>query len=291
MSQTKKKSVCLIAHRTRTEAHAFALEVIDWLQAREIEVCLDTDSALKLGRTTLARKEDDWKDVDFIVTLGGDGTILTAARLAAPLGIPILGVHMGQFGFIAETHPDDLFPHLEELLIGQMQIEERLMIQAEIVRDGVTFHKAIGLNDVVLKSKMSRLLNLKTSLGGAHFATFPADGVAISTPTGSTGYALSAGGPLVEPSVQVLLLVPICPHTLSARPMIVPAHETIQIEIEADGDDVMFAIDGVEPVTLMSGDSVVIQRSEYTTKLILLNHASFYVKVQNRYRYGERLNR
>ena len=290
MSETQKKLVGLMVHRTKQEAHRFAQLVISWLQERGVEVRLDRESAEILGFQELACQDDEWSDVGFIVTLGGDGTILTAARLAAPAGIPILGVHMGQFGFIAETHPEDLFPHLEEILHGKIQIEDRLMLQAEIIRNGISFHKATGLNDVVLKSKMSRLLNLKTSLGGKHFATFPADGVTISTPTGSTGYALSAGGPLVEPSVQVLLLVPICPHTLSARPMIVPAHETIQIEIEADGDDVMFAVDGVEPVTLKSGDLVVVRRSEYKTRLILLHHATFYAKVQNRYRYGERLN-
>ncbi len=290
MSETRKRVVGILAHRTRLEALEFAEKVIEWLEVRDIEVRLDRDAADKLGKTGLASADSVWREVEFIITLGGDGTILTAARLAAPMGIPILGVHMGQFGFIAETHPGDLFPHLEEILAGQIQIEERLMLQADIIRNGETFHTGSGLNDVALKSKMSRLLHLKTYLSGELFATYPADGVVISTPTGSTGYALSAGGPLVEPSVQVFLLVPICPHTLSARPMIVPAHETIEIEIEVDGDDVIFAIDGVEPLTLESGDRVVVRKADYATKIILLNHGTFYDKVRKRYLYGERVN-
>ena len=285
-----ERSVGLVVHRSRPEAIAFAVEVIAWLEARGITALLDAETAQKLNRPTLTCSPEGWQAVAFIVTLGGDGTILTAARMAAPCGTPILGVHMGRFGFIAETHPNDLYPHLEEILDGKMQIEERIMLRADIVRNGETIHTGVGLNDVLVKSGMSHMLHLKIEFGGAAFASYPADGILVSTPTGSTAYALSAGGPLVVPTVQALLVVPICPHTLSARPMIVPATETIAIEIETETEDVICAIDGVEPLPLQQGDRIEVRRADYVTRLIVLDHATFYGKVRARYLYGERLN-
>lgn len=285
------RSVGLMVHRTRPEALHFSREVVGWLEARDIAVRMDADAADRLMMPVLAGSEEDWKQVEFVITLGGDGTILTAARRTAPNGIPILGVHMGRFGFIAETHPADLFENLEEILSGNLQIEERLMIRADIMRDGSCIHTGIGLNDVLLKSKMSHLWSLKTHIGGAHFATYPADGLVVSTPTGSTGYSLSAGGPLIEPCVDAFAFVPICPHTLSARPLVVPSTEVIEVEVETDGDDVIFAIDGVEPVTLATGDRIVMRQADHRTRLIIIDRTTFYAKVRNRYLYGERLNK
>ncbi len=284
------RSVGMVVHRSRPEAMFFAQEVIAWLQARAVTVCLEEESAQRMGRPELACGPNGLSGVEFIITLGGDGTILTAARLAAPSSTPILGVHMGRFGFIAETHPDDLYPHLEAILAGRMRVEARMMIRAEVWRDGVCIRSAIGLNEALVKSAMSRLLYLKTFLGGALFATYPADGIIVSTPTGSTGYALSAGGPLVEPTVQALIIVPICPHTLSARPMVVPDSEVFEIEIDADGDEVIFAVDSVDPIGLQTGDRIIAYRDAYMARLIILDHATFYRKVRDRYLYGERLN-
>jgi NAD+ kinase len=285
-----KQAVGIMVHRTRPEALHFAREVVGWLEARDVPVRMDAAAAHKLKMPILACEAEDWNSVAFIVTLGGDGTILTAARQAAPCGIPILGVHMGRFGFIAETHPADLYENLEEILGGQARIEERLMVRADIMRDEKCVHSGFGLNDVIIKSKMPQLLNLKTHIGGAHFAAYAADGVVVATPTGSTGYALSTGGPLIAPSVEAFVFVPICPHTLSARPIIVPSNEIIEIEVETDGHEVIFAVDGVEPVALETGDRIVVQQAPYRTRLIIVDHATFYAKVRNRYLYGERLN-
>lgn len=197
---------------------------------------------------------------------------------------------MGRFGFIAESHPTDLYAHLEKILDGRMRVEERIMVLAEVFRHGNLVHSGLGLNDALVKSVMSHMLNLKTYFGGALFATYSADGVLISTPTGSTAYALSAGAPLVVPTVQALILTPICPHTLSARPLVVPADEQIEIEIESDSSDILFAVDGVDPFTLLDGDRVSVRRAEYVTRLITVDDTDFYRKVRARYRYGERLN-
>ena len=252
---------------------------------------LEAETAERLGSPELACTYEQWDKVEFIVSLGGDGTILMAARIAAPAGTPILGVHMGRFGFIAETHPDDLFNHLERILAGEMKLEERMMVRAEVWRGSACIQSMTGLNDALVKSRASQLLHIHTRLAGAEFATYPADGIIISTPTGSTAYSLSAGGPLVAPTVSAMILTPICPHTLSARPMVVPCDEVVEIEIETDSGDVVCSVDGQDPIPINSGDRIVIRRAECVTRLIVLNNkAAFYHKVRDRYLYGERLN-
>lgn len=284
------RKVGLVVHETKPEAHAIAKEVIDWLQARHIESRLNEEMAQRLGAPSLACCAEEMAGVEFIITLGGDGTILKAAKMAAPSSIPILGVHMGRFGFIAESHPSDLFDQLTAILEGKQKEEVRMMVRAEVWREGERVHHSVGLNEALVKSSMSHLMRLNTSLGGAPFATYPADGFIVATPTGSTAYALSAGGPLVEPTVEAFVLVPICPHTLSARPMVVPGSEIIDIEIEADGGEMLFAVDGVDPFALKNGDRIHVRRADCVTRLIVLDRSTFYRKVHNRYLYGERLN-
>lgn len=285
-----ERTIGLVVHRSKAEALDFAAQVIVWLEQRGFSVRCDEQTAQRLGRPTLTCGTEGMEGAELLLTLGGDGTILTAARLAAPCGVPILGVHMGRFGFIAETHPDDLFPHLEAILSGRKRIVELLMVQAEVWRAATCVYSGIGLNEAMVKSSRAHLLHLRTFLGGVLFANYPADGLIVATPTGSTAYALSAGGPVVEPTVQALLLVPNNPHTLSARPLVVPCHELIEIEVESEDDDVIIAVDSQEPFTLQSGDRIRVRRSDYTTRLIVLDPASFYRKVRNRYLYGERTN-
>lgn len=283
-----ERSVALIVHPTKREAWNFAGQLTSWLEARQTRVCLDEETAQRLAQPALACPPEIWNQSAFIITLGGDGTILTAARRAAPLGIPILGVHMGTFGFLAETKPANVYRYLETILNDTPRIEERLMVRAEIYRDGQCAHSEVGLNDAVVKSAMSQLLHLKTSLGGMPFATYAADGIIVATPSGSTAYALSAGGPVVAPTVRALVVVPICPHTLSARPMVVPSEETIEIVIEDVKDDVVFAVDGIARYTLQEGDRMVVHRADFVTRLIVPEPGTFYQKVRGRYLYGQR---
>ncbi len=284
------KRVGIIVHPSRLEAMVLAQEVQEWLLERGIEVSFDEATAQKQNLVAFDTDAASLSSLDFMITLGGDGTILTAARRVAPYNIPILGVHLGKFGFIAEAHPDEIYSSLERVLRHEIAIEERLMIQAEIWRNGEQIACRYGLNEVMVKSGMSHLVNLKTRLGGTPFATYPADGVVVATPTGSTAYALSAGGPIVMPTVQALLMVPICPHTLNARPLLLPSTEEIEIEIESDGSDLLFAIDGIDPLMLQSHDQIRIHRSEYITRLFVFAPGTFYRKVHSRYLYGERLN-
>jgi NAD+ kinase len=285
-----KRKVGILAHQDKPEALQLAAEVVSWMEAHQVEAWLDPETAARIGRPAQAFTEAMLHALEFLVTLGGDGTILKAARMTAPLGLPILGVHLGRFGFIAEAHPSDLYLQFSAILDGENRIEERMMVAAEVYRDGVCLRRGIGLNEAVVKSGVSHLLRLKTRLRGEDFATYPADGIIVATPTGSTAYALSAGGPLVEPTVQALLLTPICPHTLSARPMVVPSEEVIEIQIASEGGDRIFALDGVDPLALQDHDTVVVRRADCVTRLIVLEQATFYHKVRARYLYGERLN-
>lgn len=285
------RNVGLITNHDKSEAIAFAPQVVAWLETRGVCVHLDAESAGEVGRPDLAAEDAELAAMDLLITLGGDGTILAASRLAACAGVPILGVHMGRFGFIAETHPTDLFPHLEAVLAGRASVEERLMVQGSVVRDGQVVHTASGLNDIVInKGAMARLLHLRTSFGGDFLMRYAADGVVIATPTGSTAYALSAGGPLVEPTVHVLLVAPICPHTLAARPLIIPAEETISVTVEIDAGEVLFLADSTQEFWLASGDRVDIRRADCCTRLVSVRRSSFYQKVRKRLLWGERLN-
>ena len=283
--------VGLLVNSSKTEAVQFALEALAWLTERDAEAVINAETAPLMGRDDLAGDDDALRSCDFIITLGGDGTILTASRIAAPARVPILGIHMGHFGFIAEGHPSDLFPHLDDLLEGRMTVEERIMVHGKVFRDEKAVYEAVGLNDVVVtKGTQTRMLTLQTLFTGGDSATYQADGVIIATPTGSTAYALSAGGPLVEPTVQALLVIPIYPHTLSARPLVIPASESVSVTVDSGGQDVIFSADGIHRFEVESGDRVEVTRAAHTTRLITLGKSSFYAKVRKRLLWAERLN-
>jgi NAD+ kinase len=285
------KTVGLVVNHSKWEALQFAQEVIAWLTERDAEVRIDHTSAPLLGRDDLSATDDELAATQLIITLGGDGTILTTSHFAAPTGTPILGVHMGRFGFITESHPNELLAALDDVLEEKFAVEERMMVRGEVFRDGELVYTAVGLNDVVLnKGATARMLHIQTSFSGEVMTTYPADGVIVATPTGSTAYALSAGGPLIEPTVEALLVVPICPHTLTARPLLIPCDETVSLTVETDGGDVLFVADSHHVFPLCSGDRVDVRRAEYATRIVTLGRASFYKKVRQRLLWGERLN-
>jgi NAD+ kinase len=288
---TARTTVGLYVNTGKPEAVAYGTSVAAMLRRRGLRLCADAATASALGLSALEADACRLAQADIIVTLGGDGTILAAAALAAPLGIPILGVHMGQFGFIAEAHPDSLEQHLEAFLDGRAHIEERMMLNCEVVREGVRVAAAESLNDVVLtKGSMTRMLRMSTAFGDHPPMEFPADGVVVATPTGSTAYALSAGGPLVEPTVHALVVVPICAHTLAARPLVTPADMDVGITVLQASGEVVLSADSLEVCRLTAGDRVLVRRSAFTTRIVSCGGPSFYGKVRRRLLWGERLN-
>ncbi len=231
-------------------------------------------------------------EAEAVLVLGGDGTILATARLCAPCATPMLPVHLGRFGFLTEVAPTELTLALDDLLDGGYRTEERLMLAGEAVRNGHVQEQAsvLALNDIVVANgPLSRVLHLRLCVDGKYVTTYAADGVILATPTGSTAYSLSAGGPLVHPSLQTLLAVPICAHALTARPLLIPPHSEVSVRVEDDPHDIVrVTIDGQIGFPLQPGDEIRVRRAEHPAKILSVGGADFYDKLQNKLHWGER---
>jgi NAD+ kinase len=221
---------------------------------------------------------------NFVIVFGGDGTLLGAARSVAPYGTPLLSVHLGHFGFVTEVAPEHLRGAVERAIQGQCPVQERLMLQATLQAETL-----YGLNDMVVASRAVRMAHIRTEIGEQLLTTYAADGVIVATPTGSTGYSLSAGGPLIHPTAPVLVVTPIAPHTLSARTLVIPDTETVRLTVENDNADIVLSVDGQLERPMHKGDSVVVQRAPFTARLLTADGMSFYQKIRSRWHFGERV--
>ncbi|MDQ7095804.1 NAD(+)/NADH kinase [Desulfosporosinus sp. PR] len=257
-----ERVVGLWLNKGKPEAVALADEIKDWLQKHNWLVL------------------SEWQDIiqhqaSFLISLGGDGTLLQAAREGAPYGIPVMGVNFGRLGFLCEIEKSDVFEALPKILHGEYLIQERLMLQAVVKRGLVEDHPQLALNDVVFfREGREGVVTLQANLSGEPSVSYPADGLIVSTPTGSTAYSLSAGGPILSPNVQAVLLTPLAAHTLSARPMLVSDQEEIEIFL-ASGEECVVSFDGRNSITLHSGESVTIKKASIRAQLIRLGNRSF----------------
>lgn len=228
---------------------------------------------------------------DLMLVMGGDGTFLAAARMMAPIGTPLLGVDLGGFGFLAEEEPDWVLDEIESILSGEFTIDERLMLHVRLIRDHEIVEELIGLNDAVMATgSFRRLVTLDVEINGLEATRFGADGLIVATPTGSTAYSLSAGGAIVHPNVQAILVTAICPHTLSMRPLVVSADATIAITIERarePQEDLALTIDGQETVKLKPEDTVEVSRAECRTRVVRLGRRTFYDRLRGKLRWGD----
>lgn len=201
-------------------------------------------------------------DADLVVVLGGDGTFLAAVRFIDGLNIPVLGVNLGSLGFLTEIALEDLFPALEDVASGRARIEPRMTMICEVERKGEKLPPVTVLNDVVLnKGAIARISDLRVTVGGEYLATYRADGVIVATPTGSTAYSLSAGGSIVAPGVEALLITPVCPHAMTQRPIILPTDREISLSVERQNGDIYVTLDGQLSIELHAGDVVRVNRS------------------------------
>ena len=287
------KRIGLIANADKPDALELLVELMDWLSERGVEVLIEKEPARLVNKEKFAASLEDVISTDMVVVLGGDGTILRASRLTAPKGTPMLGVHFGQYGFITEVYPPDAKGALERVLQGDFRISERMMLNARMIRGQDEIGIWTAMNDVVVsKGPLARMLSLHTSVCEKHIATYAADGIIVSSPTGSTAYSLSAGGPVVNPNVRVMIITPICPHTLNARSLVIPDNESVQIVAvyEAEETDVMLTVDGQLGFHMMAGDKVDVSRAEFPARLVVWDPWSFYAKLQSRLRWGERFS-
>ena len=277
------------ARRLVAHLHGAGVQV----QARE-SVAAQIGLGLRAGAAEACCPADDTEiavSSDFVVVFGGDGTLLAAARLLAPHGTPILGIHLGHFGFITEAAPEDLVSAVDTVLAGRGTTEERMMLRGIIhsLDDSLPPEEILAMNDIVVASGAVRMVHIRAEIGGQTLATYAADGVIVASPTGSTGYSLSAGGPLVHPAAPVLLITPISPHTLSARALIVPETETVRLIVEGrTRDAVVASVDGQLDIPLATGDSIAVSRAPYTVRLLSVGGPNFYDKIRSRWHFGER---
>ncbi len=284
------KRVGLVAKPDAAEAQRVVRQLVEWLGARGLTVVLEKETAALApsASVTSAGKSDLPGQVDALIVLGGDGTLLSMARAVGDLGVPILGVNLGGLGFLTATTLDEMLPALEALLAGGMAVEERMMLAARVVRGGQPTGDYIALNDVVItKSAMSRIIDLAVSVDGRHATAYRADGLIISTPTGSTAYNLSAGGPILFPTMDAVVLTPIASHTLSNRPIVLPGAQRIDVTLRVD-QDVMLTMDGQVGVPLRERDVVEVQKARARIRLLRFAQKDFFSVLRTKLKWGER---
>ncbi len=276
--------VGLIVNKTKPKAWIIARQLIGSLEQRGISVMIDQVVAEQLGRSDLAINSDEIpKYADMVFVLGGDGTLLGIAREYAPYNIPILGINAGHMGFLAESEPEDLEYALDKIIAKEYYIEDRMMLEAKVLRHDKVIKQFIALNDVgIAKGTFSRMIEVVMYLEDKFLGSFKGDGLILASPTGSTAYSLSAGGPIVTPDIDSILLTPICPHSLSMRPMVVSANTTIRTKINASHNDIGLTVDGQLGFKLEIDDSVTVKKSNYVTKLIRWNEHNFFEVVRRK---------
>jgi len=252
--------------------------ITKWFIEKNVDVLLNYGTASKLGKSELAFKSDDiFSESDIIIVLGGDGTLLNIARQSAPYNVPLFGVNLGYLGFLTEVEENNLYPALEDLISGEYEIEKRMMLVATVEKDGIELEKSIALNDVgITKGPFSRIISLGIYINDSFVDLYSADGVIVSSPTGSTAYSLSAGGPIVSPDLEVLIITPICPHILHSRPLVISNKDIVQIEVCMNDTEVMLTLDGQQGYKVKSGDIVTVGQSKYYTSLIKLKNRDFF---------------
>ncbi|OLB56436.1 MAG: NAD(+) kinase [Nitrospirae bacterium] len=263
-------------------------DLVAWLRERKKEVVFDAKTAALIGESASHPKTQLATRSDMVLVLGGDGTMLSAARLLEERAVPILGVNMGGLGFLTEITLDQLYPALEKVFAQEFMVEERLMLRADIHRHGEHVAKATVLNDVVVsKGTLARMIEIQILIDGQFVTRLRGDGLIVSTPTGSTAYSLSAGGPIIHPTVQALILTPICPHTLTHRPLLVPRGVALEVTLTSQVEGAMATFDGQVGVALVQGDTVAIAVSEHRTQLIRLPDRTYYDLLRRKLKWGD----
>jgi NAD+ kinase len=282
--------VGVVAKPDAAQAAGIVRQLVDWLAARRLTVLLDKETASLVADLPLPQtsRSDLPGQVDVIVVLGGDGTLLSVARAVGTLGVPILGVNLGGLGFLTATTLDEMTAALETLLDGRMVIEERMMLTARVRRSGAVASEFLALNDVVImKSAMSRIIDLSVAVDGQLATAYRADGLIISTPTGSTAYSLSAGGPILFPTMDALVLTPIASHTLTNRPIVLPGIQRIAVTLLTN-QEVMLTVDGQVGFGLRERDSVEVAQAASRIRLVRFPHKHFFSVLRTKLKWGER---
>lgn len=263
----------------KDQVRGLVLRMNDWLKSHDVAMIMPQDLAVQVGLNENGRAWDDLTSMEFVATvvLGGDGTLLRAAKRLAQLNAPILGVNLGHLGFLTEVEVPDLYASLGAVLRGEFVFDERKLLCCQVVREGKVLATFDAMNDVVVaKGPFARLIHLETFVDSAYVTTYPADGLIIATPTGSTAYSLSAGGPILTPELDVMVLTPICPHSFFDRSIVLSRQNEVRIRIRTMHRDTLVTIDGQEVHPLEDGDEVVVLASPTSVRLIRRPGWSFF---------------
>jgi NAD+ kinase len=279
----------IISKPQKPEVAPLLPPLIAWLEEHDYEALLDTDSAAYLNEQGIDRTELPNYNPRVVIVLGGDGTLLSAARAFARTNTPILSVNLGSLGFLTETPLSELYETLENWCNNCAAIEVRDMMHARLVRDGVTLRSWDALNDVVVaKGTIARMADYTVRIDDQLVATFRADGIIIATPTGSTAYNLAAAGPIVMPTVSCMVVTPICPHLLTIRPIVMPGESHVAIRVEGVPNQIYLTVDGQEAVELALGDEVECYRSDARVQFLRLHPNGLFNVLRSKLKWGVR---
>ena len=278
----------IIINPKKPKARETLKKLVDYLNKRRKSIILEKISARLIQRPRLGAKDNRaYQRCDLIIALGGDGTLLRAVRILKGKEVPILGVNLGGLGFLTEATLGELYGTLSNVLAGRYRLEERTGLKATLYRGKRKIASSLALNDcVITKGVLSRLIRLDTFIGEGYLTTYAADGLIVSTSTGSTAHSLSAGGPIVHPDIEAIVLTPICPHTLSNRPLIVPGDEEIRIRIASPHPDVALTLDGQEVIKLQERDVIRIRKAPSKIGLIVPRKKSYYQILRKKLKWG-----
>jgi NAD+ kinase len=285
------RNVGIISRPRRDDIALVVPPLIEWLRARGAQVLCDLETSKCIGPNVgQPQKRDDLpSQTDLLIVLGGDGTLLSTARGAADHKVPILPVNLGGLGFLTTVSQDEIYSILGEIFAGKHRISERVMLAAELVQDGKVLRRQIALNDAVLnKAALARIMDLELRVNGEYVTTYKADGLIISTPTGSTAYSLSAGGPIVYPTVDAFVITPICPHTLTNRPLVIPDTATMEVHFQAAEEPAFITLDGQVSLEVNQGEHIVVKKAPETLRLVRAAKKTYFEILRNKLKWGER---
>lgn len=284
------RAVGIMSRPRRMDVAKVAPGLLNWLQERGVNTFCDSETAECVPTSCNVKAREEIPAIsELLIVLGGDGTLLAAARLLGERNVPILPVNLGGLGFLTSVTLDDLYPVLEQAIRGEARYSERVMLETRVMRQGKPFHCARALNDAVLnKAALARIIDLELRVNGEFVNTFKADGLIVATPTGSTAYSLSAGGPIVYPIVSAFVITPICPHTLTNRPLVIPDSAKIEIGFAAGEAPIYLTVDGQVGVELQANDVVALNAAAKRLRLVRPQEKSYFSVLRDKLKWGER---
>lgn len=283
------KCAGIIAKHIDPRAGAIVSELCDWLASRGKGVILDRETASLVQRADGVSRGKLPEHCDFLIVIGGDGTLLSAARVVGTTGKPILGVNLGALGFMTAITLEELYPALDRIFTYDFEYDERMMLVAHVHRLGERVANYTVLNDVVInKGALAKIIDIEATIGEMYLSSFKADGLIISTPTGSTGYSLAAQGPILYPTLRTIVITPICPHTLTNRPIVIPDNMVVRAELRSQETDVFLTLDGQVGFGIRQGDVIEVKKADAPLRFFRSPFRDYFTVLRTKLKWGER---